>query len=363
MKILFLTDGLAPFVIGGMQQHSTMMVKHLALHVDEITVMHCGYPNEEPASDSDVLGVLGSPSNVSVIGFVFNDRSSFPGHYVRASKKYSLNLYNNISNELSSFDVIYAQGFTGYAFLGKHKKIVSNLHGLNMFQNSFTVMEMLEKKILRSISKHILLNSDYSISLGGILTEILMKLGVKKIIVCPNGIEHRYIQESRTKNEGELMFLFIGRNDKAKGFPMLLEALKLIKTAKNIRVIGPLPENKIRPHLITYFGEIKSKDKIIELIDTSDVLVVPSLSEGMPTVILEAMARGKAVMATDVGAVSELVSEENGVLIKAGSVEELSNAITNISKDDLHRAEMVSIQKAKNLTWDRVIENLLKELI
>ena len=363
MKILFLTDGLAPFVIGGMQQHSTMMVKHLALHVDEITVMHCGYPNEEPASDSDVLGVLGSPSNVSVIGFVFNDRSSFPGHYVRASKKYSLNLYNNISNDLSSFDVIYAQGFTGYAFIGKHKKLVTNLHGLNMFQKSFTVMEMLEKRILRSISKHILVNSNYSISLGGILTDILIKLGVKKIIVCPNGIEHRYILESRTKNEGGLMFLFIGRNDKAKGFSMLLEALKMIKTAKNVRVIGPLPENKIRPHLITYLGEIKSKDQIFELIDTSDVLVVPSLSEGMPTVILEAMARGKAVIATDVGAVSELVSEENGVLIQAGSVEELSNALTRISKDDLHRAEMFSIQKAKNLTWERVIGNLLKELI
>ena len=55
---------------------------------------------------------------------------------------------------------------------------------------------------------------------------------------------------------------------------------------------------------------------------------MPSLSEGMPTVILEAMARGKAVIATDVGAVSELVSEENGVLIQAGSVEELSNALT-----------------------------------
>ena len=141
MKILFLTDGLAPFVIGGMQQHSTMMVKHLAPLVDEITVMHCGNPNKDPASDSDVLGALGSPSNVSVIGFVFKDQSSFPGHYVRASKKYSLNLYNTISNDLSSFDVVYAQGFTGYAFIAKHKKLVSNLHGLEMFQRSFSLRE------------------------------------------------------------------------------------------------------------------------------------------------------------------------------------------------------------------------------
>jgi hypothetical protein len=75
VKILFLTDVLAPFVIGGMQQHSTMMVKHLAPLVEEITVMHCGYPNASPASDSEVLWALGSPSNVNVIGFVFNSGS------------------------------------------------------------------------------------------------------------------------------------------------------------------------------------------------------------------------------------------------------------------------------------------------
>ena len=363
MKILFLTDGLAPFVIGGMQQHSTMMVKHLAPLVDEITVMHCGDPNKDPASDSDVLGALGSPSNVSVIGLVFKDKSFFPGHYVRASKKYSLNLYNTISNYLSSFDVVYAQGFTGYAFIAKHKKLVSNLHGLEMFQRSFSLREKLKKLILRNLALRIIQQSSFVISLGGKLTEILLGLGVERIILSPNGIDTKRLLNSSTKTVEAISFIFIGRNDKRKGFSILLEALKRSKEKVSLKVIGPWPEIKTPPHNLIYYGEIKSKDKIFEIIDTSDVLVVPSLSEGMPTVILEAMARGKAVIATNVGAVSELVSEENGVLIQAGSVEELSNAITNISKDDLHRAEMVSIQKAKNLTWDRVIENLLKELI
>ena len=46
MRLLFLTDGLSPFVLGGMQQHSTMLVKHLAPLVDHVTVMHCGNLNE-----------------------------------------------------------------------------------------------------------------------------------------------------------------------------------------------------------------------------------------------------------------------------------------------------------------------------
>ena len=262
MKILFLTDGLAPFVIGGMQQHSTMMVKHLAPLVEKITVMHCGYPNEEPASDSEVLGVLGSPSNVIVFGFVFNDRLSFPGHYVRASKKYSLNLYNTISNDLSSFDMVYAQGFTGYSFLGRHTCLVSNLHGLNMFQPSFSLSEKSDKILLRPIARKILLNSSHVISLGGNLTETINRLGVnnKRILVSQNGIESKYILSSSELNQNLkeidskfLRIIFIGRNDKVKGLTVLRQALSKITSSVHLTLVGE-------------FGTIESNSHALSLI-------------------------------------------------------------------------------------------------
>ena len=43
LKVLFLADGLAPFVLGGMQQHSTQLVKHMAPLVESITLVHCGH--------------------------------------------------------------------------------------------------------------------------------------------------------------------------------------------------------------------------------------------------------------------------------------------------------------------------------
>ena len=49
----------------------------------------------------------------------------------------------------------------------------------------------------------------------------------------------------------------------------------------------------------------------------------PSYSEGMPNVIMEAMSRGLAIIATDVGAVSKLVDEENGWLINPRGLEKL----------------------------------------
>ena len=323
--MLFLTDGLAPFVIGGMQQHSTMMVKHLAPLVEEITVMHCGNPNKAPASDSDVIGVVGSPSNVNIIGLIFKDNSSFPGHYVRASKKYSLCLYNTISKDLSSFDVVYAQGFTGYSFLGKHKKLVSNLHGLNMFQGSFSMREKLDKILLKFIAKKILLNSYRVISLGGALTDILNRIGIesKHIVVSQNGIEAKYIlslSEAKQKIEHIdsklLRLVFTGRNDKVKGLHVLSQALSQINTPIHLILVGSLDIQSSDFHKIDCVGVIDSKEKLMNIIDKSHALVVPSLSEGMPTVILEAMARGLAIIATDVGAIESLVDNYNGILIK-----------------------------------------------
>ena len=70
-----------------------MMVKHLAPLVEEITVMHCGYPNESPASDSDVLDPLVHPLKCYVIGSslktIIFSRPLCAGH----RKEYSLNLY------------------------------------------------------------------------------------------------------------------------------------------------------------------------------------------------------------------------------------------------------------------------------
>jgi glycosyltransferase involved in cell wall biosynthesis len=60
---------------------------------------------------------------------------------------------------------------------------------------------------------------------------------------------------------------------------------------------------------VVYHGVVRDRQALKEKIDACDVLLLPSLSEGMPTVILEAMARGLDVIASDVGAVRELVEK------------------------------------------------------
>ena len=67
-------------------------------------------------------------------------------------------------------------------------------------------------------------------------------------------------------------------------------------------------------------------DKKLELLKRSSVLVLPSYNEGLPMAILEGMACGKAIISTTVGAIPEVVKEENGILIEPGDIKKLSES-------------------------------------
>jgi glycosyltransferase involved in cell wall biosynthesis len=102
------------------------------------------------------------------------------------------------------------------------------------------------------------------------------------------------------------------------------------------------------------------------IIDSADLLIVPSYAEGMPTVILEAMSRGLLVLASNVGAVSALVDARNGRLMQAGSVSDITQGIEYFHKlhaDERQRMSDASIEKVKqDYTWADVIERMLGDM-
>lgn len=336
LRLLLLTDGLAPFVTGGMQQHSVMLAKHLAPLVRTITLMHCGPINGEVPEKADVLKELENPENVEVIGIPFEDQGKLPGHYLRASLKLSQNYFNEVG-VLNQFDAIYAQGLTGNAFLGKHSKLVVNLHGLNMFQPAFSWKERVAKMLLKPTFRKQIRRAWRNVSLGGRLSNILLEQGASKesIVVVPNGIESTWVlseEQIRTRfmsREGlSIKFVMVGRNDYVKGLHVLREALQLLDAPIELHMIGDWPKWDSGIHRVIYHGIIREKEILMQKLDDCDVLLLPSLSEGMPTVVLEAKARGLRIIGTNVGAMSEL---ENELLFPGDSVE-LAAAILGYSK-------------------------------
>lgn len=367
MKVLFLSDGIPPFIMGGMQKHSLNSVKYLVKNNVSIHLIHCVWSNDTiPSTEEVVSSIFGTtqiPEGFSHECLKFPPAGKLPGHYIRASKQYSRAIYALIKDQLKNFDFVYIQGFSGWELL-EHKadhpqlKTGVHFHGLEMFQQHVNTKEKLKSKLLvKPVRKNIQL-ADYNFSLGGKLNTILLDLGVKKerIIEIPGGIDQAWISKSieRKQLSDQLKVLFVGRYERRKAIDEIYEAIRNMNADLEISFdfVGPIPESaQLKSSLVSYSGMIKSSDEIMKKYQESDVLLCPSFSEGMPNVILEAMSQKCAVLATDVGANSLLINEETGYLITENSSETIKNTLIKISENRNQLAEKQ--QKSFELIRDK----------
>lgn len=366
MKIALLTDGLYPDVIGGMQKHSVLLAQNLArkgVHVEL-------YYTAAHPSAREAFKIFSAEEKAFIheVFVPFPEKSWIPGHYIRCSKAYSAEVFYRLKMR-PPVDLIYAQGFTGwYGCVNKPSwlkvPVAVNLHGLEMFQKSFGLRSLMEQLMLQKPAESLLRQADFVYSLGGRLTPILQRFVPSgQIMVQSIGIDASWIADDSVLDQAEnepCRFIFIGRNEPRKGLD-LLSAVMRKKQSKEFEfhLVGPVEEkHRLSQSNIIYHGTISTEPEMKRLLDRCHVLICPSYSEGMPTVILEAMSRGLTVIATDVGAVSELVNEETGWLIKAGEEAQLEQAI----EAALARANRIAKQhNARSLidqsfTWDKVIE-------
>ncbi len=381
MKILLITDGVFPFVVGGMQKHSHYLAKFLSLRGNKITLVHCVPFGKAIPERTEVLKELGLPENndLEVLGFHFPRPGIVSGHYLKESYNYSKIVYDKLRDRLSEFDFIYAKGFAAWHLLHEKSRgkkmppVAVKFHGYEMYQPPASFKSRIEHWMLRGPVKWNNRAADFIFSYGGKITEIIeqqLKIDRNRIIEIPTGIESGWCTENKPTKANEIItFLFIGRFERRKGVEELNEALKLLRTRKDLRFefIGPIPPAKrIIADNISYYGSITDKSEIQKIMDQCQVLVVPSHSEGMPNVIMEGMARGLAILATDVGAVNTIVDNSNGWLIQPGSVEAIQSGLEKILAEDPERIfqrQLASVQRIKDFfTWERVSARVEDEI-
>jgi len=368
MKIALLTDAIFPNVIGGIQKHSYLLIKYLVKQNCNVDVYQSKINKSTDLTDYFTDNEL---SKINFIDFEYPNSIMFPGHYIYSSYKLSKLYFKKINNK--NYNLIYAQGFTGwYTLIMEPFKanLITNLHGLEMLQHKINFKESLKQYLLKIPAKFIIRNSHKQISLGGKLTHILEKNYAKSgsIVVIPNAIEQNWlIDKVVNTNSDKLKFVFIGRYERRKGVEELTEVLKeLINTHDfEFHFIGPIPDiKKINNEKIIYHGLVKDQNRIKSILINSDVLVSPSYSEGMPTVILEAMACGNAIIATNVGSNSTMVSNANGWLIEDDIKKALKVSMINamtLSKDKHLALKRKSLEiVSDNFVWDKVVLNYLK---
>jgi len=138
--------------------------------------------------------------------------------------------------------------------------------------------------------------------------------------------------------------LYVGRLTRLKGINNLILAFNKIinefQFSLTLHIVGSGPEEKNLKNyaedlgilsLIEFYGFVPRGDYLWSIFDKCQILVLPSFSEGLPRVIGEAMARGLPVVSTKVGGIpSKIVDNKNGLLVKAGDIDGLKNAIVKL---------------------------------
>jgi glycosyltransferase involved in cell wall biosynthesis len=178
------------------------------------------------------------------------------------------------------------------------------------------------------------------------------------LAIADPGRWHRFVvarlgvvpQEPRTRPGGEPPnFLVVGQLARRKGHDVLLHALARLRHEARLTIVGDGPERERLERLASELGVrdrvsfegARGQHELRGYYEAADVFCLPSFQEGLPVVLMEAMAFGVPVVATRIMGVPELVDDGvSGVLVTAARVDELATALDELL-DDPARAEAI----------------------
>ena len=203
----------------------------------------------------------------------------------------------------------------------------------------------------------------------------LLKQGFdkKKITVIPHFLPDNNDQPKKKNNVTEKYLLAYGRLDESKGFDDLIKAFAELPIAGlKLKIAGDGPQKNELKRLIKKLGQEKrialigkkEPQELAELIENSLFIVNSSkVHETFGLTVLEAMALGKTVIASRVGAIEELIeSDKNGLLYNAGDIGDLKEQLLKLLIDESlikklgHNAKL----KAREFSEDRHYQSLMK---
>lgn len=196
------------------------------------------------------------------------------------------------------------------------------------------------------------------------------KIQPKKISVIYNGLDADDYKLSIDRDEYKAALgidrdiptiVFVGRLVELKGVSFLLKAAaSILKDGVSVQFVlagdGPLKERLIEEARVLGISEhvhfIGFRKDIPKILSITDILVVPSLWEGLPLTVLEAMFAGKAIIATRVGGIPEAITDgECGILICPRDVNAISDGILRLIKNPEKRKQLGDNAKQKAMQY------------
>lgn len=226
-----------------------------------------------------------------------------------------------------------------YLFRKRKAKIIYQSHGWAFLMDT----SKYKKNIYALVERILSMPTDKIINISNYEQNQAIKYGLNKnkMIMIYNGVEDK-VNKSNLKlnwDKNKINLLFVGRLDKQKGLDLFLDVYDKMKLENiHLYVIGTsvldnnLPQNT---KYVTYLGWVDSKD-IDEYYQACDAVIMPSRWEGFGLVAIEAMRNSKPVIASNMGALPELIKNNiNGYIFDIEKDDTLEETLLNINKIEL----------------------------
>jgi len=200
----------------------------------------------------------------------------------------------------------------------------------------------------------------------------------KRIDVIPNGINYEEFQNiNRIRLKEKLgvdnILLFLGGYSYRKGFHILMESLSRIHGNWKLIIAGP-ESSKTRilakflfkkynlENRIIDLGEIREREKLKIILNEADIYIHPALYEPFSVAVLEALASGKAIVASNRGGTPEAIGDA-GILIEPNA-SELAKAIQALLDDEELRKKysLLAKERAKLFDWNNIANLYIESL-
>jgi teichuronic acid biosynthesis glycosyltransferase TuaC len=273
-------------------------------------------------------------------------------------------LISELYSEGTLFDLVdgqflYPDGVAAYKLANKYNKpLVLTAPGSDV--NYWMTIKKARKQILKAI--------DYSskvICVSRALKAKLITYGVSedKIVVILNGINSQIFNTNVAPNPTQDgYFLSVGNLVPLKGHDLTLKAFADLPDEKLI-IVG---DGELKQQLVSQaqnlglsnrvqFINYLPQEKLAELYAGAKATILMSSMEGMPNVILESLGVGTPVIASNVGGISEIVTNKNGIILNDRCADTLIKAIKEFSKFNGTKAQIANT--ISELKWDTIAKH------
>ncbi len=214
------------------------------------------------------------------------------------------------------------------------------------------------------------------VAISSYMRREIEELGVEasRILDIPNGVDldrfkHKIDLDLRSKfsiSPDAVVILSIGRQAWPKAYDVGIRAfakvaakvpeVRYVMVGRNVNKWQGLVDELGIAGKVIFCGQLHG-DEVVSAYQQADILFFPSVCESFGLVVLEAMASGLPVVATNVGlCVDAIETGENGIVVETGQVDQMADALLKLAEDQSLRKRMgaANLGKVKSYSWDRV---------